>query len=123
MSALGGNQPIYLEQGATYVGPTYLFEDSASVAQDLTGWTASMKIRTSPYGSGSNPGTVLLTLANGSGITLGGTAGTIFVSITKAQTLALPFGTYWYDLLLTDASGNAFKLVSGPLVVGPTVSQ
>lgn len=123
MSLLGANLPLYLEQGATYTSPTYTVKKGDGSLENLTGWTALMKIRTSPYGSGSNPGTVLLTLTDGSGITLGGAAGTVIIGITHAQTLALLFGTFWYDLMLTDGSGNVLKLLSGPGIVGPTVSQ
>jgi hypothetical protein len=66
--------------------------------------------------------TAIISLTNGSGITLGGAAGTIQLSISAVTTAALTAGTYVYDLELTYA-GTVTRLLEGQFVVTPEVTQ
>lgn len=82
-----------------------------NTAVDLTNYTARMQIRNARYGA------PLLSLTNGSGITLGGAAGTIIVALTATQTAALPTGALLYDLELVHSSGVVTNLVRGKMTV------
>jgi len=88
---------------------------------DLTGYSARMQVRDS-YDAGS----AIVSLTNGTGITLGGTAGTILVALTSVQTAALD-GTsnvqYIYDLELQSGAGYVTRLVEGRFLVYPEVTR
>ncbi len=75
---------------------------------DLTGYTARMEFRAKQtYASPA------LSLTSGSGITLGGTAGTVRFVITEAQAIALTLAAGTHELILIDAGG-----ASRPFFVG-----
>lgn len=95
-------------------------EDGEVPLVDLTGYSATMKIRA----YAASP-TALLTLASGAGITLGGTAGTIALELTAAETEGLGAGTYVYDLVLTPPAGAAAKFVflAGSMKVEAMISR
>ena len=114
--------PLTVEQGADFSCAFPAAVDASGNPIDISGYTASMKVRSSPYGSGANPGAVLLTLSDGSGLTLGSN-GVPTVAVTNSQSVVLPYGRAWWDLLLTDGSGNVCKFAKGPMDVGSTASQ
>jgi len=58
----------------------------------------------------------VLSLTNGSGITLGGAAGTIVLGITATQTSAIAAGKYFYDLELTSGS-TVTRLLQGEFLL------
>lgn len=117
-----------VEQGATW-DETFTWKDNSSppVAIDLTGYSAHMQLRPSAGDS-----TLYLDLTNGTGITLGGGAGTIRVVLTAAQTTAFSWPmlagqsapTAKYDLKVTDAGGTVYRLLKGTITLdlGVTVS-
>lgn len=111
-------EPLSVEQDAD---DTFLrtFLQSNGVPIDFTGFTAKMKIRQTQDPSSST----ILTLSTGSGLTLGGTAGTLSISLTSAQTLAMGFGTYYYDIMLIDGLGGQSFIMGGPFIVGATVTR
>lgn len=111
---------LIADQGATFTRTiTYetgaTFETTAPV--DLTGWTARMQIRRTPSGPD-----LLLSLTQAAGLTLGGTAGTVAITITAAQTAALPTGEQVYALDLIDGAGRVYKLLRGRLTVRPGIT-
>jgi hypothetical protein len=61
-------------------------------------------------------------LTSGSGIVLGGTAGTIVVEITATQSSAIPSGSYAYDLELT-SGGTVTRLLQGAFNVVGNVTR
>jgi hypothetical protein len=83
-----------------------------SAVQNLTGYTASFTVKANP-----GDGTALLTLSSGSGITLGGSAGTIVLSRSLAQVNAFTWTDGEYELTLTDGSGNTSLLLYGSVKV------
>jgi hypothetical protein len=106
------NFPVYI--GATF-GLTLTWT-ADGVAVDLTGYTAAaLTIK-----DGQDT-VVALTL--GDGITLGGTAGTITLSIDAEDTAEFAPATADYDLLLTSGSGVVTPLVAGIVTIrkGTTV--
>jgi hypothetical protein len=56
-------------------------------------------------------------------ITLGGTAGTILITVASAYTESLPAATYVYDLELTSSDSTVTRILEGQFVVTPEVTQ
>ena len=89
-------------------------------AVNLTGYTGRMQVR-----DGFDAGSAIVSLTSGTGITLGGTAGTILVELTATQTAAIdatPSGQYVYDLELVSGS-TVTRLVEGNFFVDPEVTR
>jgi hypothetical protein len=78
---------------------------------NLTGYTATMTIR--PF-VGSNTTTLVLT--NGNGITLGGSAGTVDITISAAVTADFNPSRYAYDFVLNSGS-VVTRLLEGQFIV------
>jgi hypothetical protein len=104
---------ITVEQGATF-SLVVTWRDSGGALIDLTGYSAKMDIRRSVGGA------LIKALASGSGITLGGAAGTITITISAVDT-----GTFTesgvYDLELTTGS-TITRLLQGAMSVSPQVT-
>lgn len=117
-------EDIFVDQGVDYpeAGNPVMYtwqtqaDDGTRTAVDLTGWTSSMVVKAS-----RNVGVAtLLTLTDGAGITLGGTAGTIRVAITGVQSNTLPMGPnnqsiFVYDLILTAPTSAQTLFMGGNL--------
>lgn len=116
--ALGNRFDIEINQGATFE-LTVTWKDSAGTAINLTGYSARMQVRET-YSSSST----IVSLTNGSGITLGGAAGTIAIVISATTTAALtaPFSGV-YDLELVSAGGVVTRLLQGAATVSPEVTR
>jgi hypothetical protein len=84
---------ITCPEGATFDRTFTLTVDGTP--QNLTGYTAAMQVRES-----LNATSTILSLTTGSGITLGGSAGTIAIAISAATTAGFVPGVYLYDLEL-----------------------
>ena len=89
-------------------------------AQNLTNYTARMQVRKGYAGSD-----LLVSLTSSSGITLGGTAGTIAVFIADSATSNLPSGVWRYDLEMVsgDATPIVTRLLEGKFTVTPEVTK
>jgi hypothetical protein len=85
---------------------------------DLSNYSARMQVRRT-YDSTA----VALSLVSGTGITLGGTAGTIILEANPTTTAAIPSGQYVYDLEMVSATGNVTRLVEGTFIVDPEVTR
>ena len=116
--ALGNRFDITINQGATFE-LTVTWKDSTGAAINLTGYSARMQVRET-YSSSST----VVSLTNGSGITLGGAAGTIAILISATTTAALtaPFSGV-YDLELVSAGGVVTRLLQGAATVTPEVTR
>jgi len=84
---------IVCDQGATFSRQLTWLDDSSS-AVNLTGYTARMQVRETVESSS----TLLSLTTENSRIALGGTAGTITLTVTAADTAAVVAGHYVYDL-------------------------
>lgn len=102
-------------QGATW--DYQLVWKSAGTPVNLTGYTARLQARAT-YASG----TAVLSLTSGTGITLGGTAGTIDLAASATTTAAIPADQYVYDLELVNGS-TVTRLVQGYLNVSAEVTR
>jgi hypothetical protein len=94
---------------------------TAGTAVNLTGYSARMQVRDS-----YDAGTAVVSLTAGTGITLGGTAGTILLELSATQTAALdgtPNIQYIYDLEVVSGAGYVTRLVEGRFYVYPEVTR
>lgn len=116
--ALGNRYDLEIKQGAT-LSLTATWKDSTGTAVNLTGYTARMQVR-STYDATST----ILSLTSGSGITLGGSAGTIAITASATTTAALtaPWSGVW-DLELVSGGGEVTRLLEGAATVSPEVTR
>lgn len=105
-----GHHDLELEQGSDFT-TTLTYKDEDDAAIDLTSYTANLRVAvdhdTSPD----------FTLTESSGLTLGGTAGTIVVTITDTQVDALTWKQGWYDLVIISAAGLKTRIMQGQVFV------
>jgi hypothetical protein len=107
-----GLYDIVCPAGATF-DRTFTYSVGGT-AVNLSGYTAAMQVREAYDG-----GTALISLSTGgSGIVLGGTAGTIAVTIDATTTGSVPAGSYAYDLELYSGSTVTRLLQGGFTVTG-----
>lgn len=93
---------------------------AAGTPVDLTGYDARMQVRES-YDSHD----VILNLTAGTGITLGGTAGTIYLEASATTTAGFdptPNKQFLYDLEL-ESAGVVTRLVEGTFTINPEVTR
>ena len=112
---MAGRLNLTVDQGSTFVADLTWDIDGDPV--DLTTYTARMQVRERVAAD-----TVVLDLADGSGITLGGVEGTVAIEFTAAQTAALSPRRYVYDLELI-AGAYVKRLVQGSITVKPEVTR
>lgn len=110
---LAGVLNLTIEQGATFTQRLTWKVDG--VAVNLTGYTARMKVRERL----NEP--AIISLTTGSGIVLGGAAGTVDITISAANTALLNYGKYIYDLELVNGA-TVTRLVKGKITVDPEVT-
>lgn len=110
-----GRYNITAYQGATYsLNLTWTIGGSAV---NLTNYTAAMQVRTTPAATAT-----IFSLTNGTGITLGGTAGTIAVTIGATAMGAAEAGQYVYDLELNSGS-TVTRLIQGTFQIQAEVTR
>ena len=109
-----GIHKITAEKGATFSQPFTWKINSNPV--NLTGYTARMKVR-DPKRAPSVNQILSLTSATGGGITLGGVAGTIIVTVSATIMESIVAAKYVYDLELESPDGTVTRLLNGPFIV------
>lgn len=87
-------------------------------AVNLTDYTSRMQVR--QYADST---ATVLSFVNGTGITLGGTAGTITLAAVATATSPIEAGQYVYDLELVSGAGYVTRLVEGSFVVYSEVTR
>ena len=103
-----------------YQGATFDFNLNWSIggtAVDLTGYTAAMQVRETTRSSAT-----VLSLTTGNGITLGGTAGSIAVTVPASTMASTTAGNYVYDLELTSGE-RVTRLVQGGFAISGEVTR
>ena len=110
-----GDYNIVCPQGATFDRVARM--TVGGTAFDLTGYTARMQVRET-YDSTAT----LVSLTTGSGITLGGTAGTISWTISATASAAIPDGNFVYALELVNGT-EVTRLLQGKFTVTPEVTR
>jgi len=91
---------------------------SNALPVDVTGYTADLQIK-----QNANSSTVLFEASTANGdIVLGGTAGTIALTIPASATGGFTFRQAVWDILLTSPAGIATRLLQGIVYVSPAVT-
>jgi len=109
-----GVHNIKAEKGATF-SQTFTWKiDSNEV--NLTSYSARMKVR-DPKRAPSVNQILSLTSASGGGITLGGSAGTITVTVPATTMDNIVAGKYVYDLELEASNSTVTRLLKGSFTV------
>ena len=113
MTLIPNKHNFTIWQGATFSEILTLYSTTDTIApRNLTGYTAEMVIRDKPQGTG------LLTLnTSNSRIVLGGTAGTITLTISATDTAAITWKAGVYDLTITSSTGNTDALLYGGIKI------
>jgi hypothetical protein len=116
-----GQYNFKIEQGADFTRTIVWYtDDEMTSPKNLSGYTARMKVKTNDLGT-----TILSSAAGEITITLGGTAGTILISITSAVTTALTAtkpNVLAYDLELVSGGGVVTRLLEGHATVKAEVT-
>jgi hypothetical protein len=103
----------------SYQGATYSLNMTWAIggtAVNLTSYTAAMQVKENPNS------TAVLSLTNGSGITLGGTAGTIAIGVSASTMGSATPGNYIYDLELNSGS-EVTRLLQGSFAIQAEVTK
>lgn len=109
---------ILAEEGATF-SRTITWRDSNEALVNLSGYTARMQVR--PTIDDNTTATLSLTTEN-SRILLGGTSGTITLTVSSGD-MAIPEGQYVYDLEMVSSTATVTRLVQGTFVVNGEVTK
>jgi len=116
-----GKKDLVIEQGAEFA-LTITYKVSGA-AVDLTDYSAYMQVRETKEAA-----TAILDLnSDGGGIVLGGTAGTIAITVSGSadstpNTYDLDFDVAVYDLKLVDGSGETLRLLEGSVTLNRQVT-
>lgn len=107
---------LQLDQGSELDATLTFYQDAAQTLPiNLTGYTAKAGIA-SAYGNSP-----IVTLLPGSGLTLGGAAGTIALTITVSQIAKLTDLFYVWMLVVTDTLNVPHRWLQGPVTVSPWI--
>jgi hypothetical protein len=112
---------LRIDQGATY-SCTVTWTDTNGTAISLTGYTARMQIRRR-YADQDAGITPLVSLTQASGLSLGGSAGTVGITISATVTAGLPVGQWVYDLEVVSGGGVVTRLMQGAAYVSAEVTR
>jgi len=111
-----GRRNFTIEQGATFT--TNFTVKTGSTPWNLTSYVARMQVRAAAGASST-----LLSLTNGNGITLGGAAGTVAISVPATTTAGLIPGRHVYDFELESAGGEVWRVIEGKFTVKQEVTR
>lgn len=113
MSLVPAQHSFTIYQGATFF--QRIFFEINNVLQDVSEYAAKMEIKDQAGGA------ALLTLDNAGngGITLGGSAGTIDLTISAVKTSTLTWSQGIYELFITDKTARTDVLLRGGIKVIP----
>ena len=104
---VAGKYDFIVEKGTDW-NQTLTLRDSEHQLMNLTGYDARMQIRSSQSASST-----ILELTVGSGLTLGGSTGTITINVGDSVTSAIDEDSGVYDLELIDTDGKVIRLLEG----------
>lgn len=95
------------------------YTDANGTPINLTGYTAAMQVRLTYPET-----TAVVSLTNGSGITIGGVAGTLTIHIPAATTATLQAPKiYVYDVRIVSSGGAVYRILEGDFYVTPAVTR
>jgi hypothetical protein len=116
MSLTPGRINFLCPQGSTF-NKTVTYK-VGGVAVNLGGYSSKLQVRETHY----DPDTIV-SLTSGSGITLGGSAGTIGILISASTTAAFAPGNWVYDLEIQSSGGIVDRILEGSFIVSPEVTR
>lgn len=117
-----GLYDITIEAGATF-RLAITWKDDAGVAINLTGYSARMQVRET-YEATDTATDPILSLTSGAGdIVLGGSAGTVVVTVPAATTQKLFHSYAVYDLELEASNGVVTRLLQGNAIISREVTR
>lgn len=90
----------------------------AGTPVNLTGYTARMQVRPNVDSSEK-----YVDISSTSGITLGGAAGTVALTVSATTMATVPAGKHVYDLELVSSGGVVTRLLAGYFRVTPEVTR
>jgi len=103
-------------QGSTFRRTlTYKIDN---VAVNLTGYSGRLQVRET-----HDSPDFIVSLTNGNGITMGGSAGTIDILIADSVTANFIIGDHVYDLEIESSGGITDRLIEGRFNVTPEVTR
>jgi hypothetical protein len=103
-------------QGTTFK-PTLIYKADNNPV-NLFGYTARMQVRET-----HDSDELISSISTSSGITLGGSAGTIEILIDASNTSNFITGDHVYDLEIISPSGEVYRLLEGRFNVTPEVTR
>lgn len=119
-----GKCDLSIEQGATFRTRLTIKAGSPATVIDLTGYTAKMQFRA----AATSTSPVIMTVSSGTappatGLTLGGSAGTIDILIAAADTDPITATRAVYDLEITAPNGDVTRVLKGSVLFDPEVTR
>lgn len=118
-------KPLVYHYGDSFNKYAVLWEDANGAPINLTGWTATMRIK-AKAGGGTGEPLVLELNSSGQGLSIDAVNGRINFNATptkmKSGSLAPAGGQYAYDLQVSNGV-DAETLVKGPFWVDPEVTE
>jgi hypothetical protein len=115
---VAGRYDFAIITGTTF-GRSLLWKNSSGNPVDLSGFSARLQVR-----GDADPAPLYADLSSETGgIVLGGTDGTIALSISSADTAAFPAGLAKYDLFVTNLASFTSCLLFGTVTIRAGVTQ
>lgn len=105
-----------VDQGSTFTF-SIIWKDGSDAPIDVTGYSAKMQARDSQGGK-----ILAFTLTHTDGIVVGGSNGTISVTISPDRTNKLIFPKTFYDILITSPSGVKTRILEGVITPNRAVT-
>ena len=122
LKIMAGIKNLTIDKGSTFnILFTWSTKDINNVKTpvNLTGWTARSQMRESHDAATA---VVSLTTEN-SGIVLGGSSGTVQLSIAATATSAITIDKGVWDLEMVDGTGKVTRLLEGSVTFKPEVTR
>ncbi len=107
---------LYIDKGADFYTTIDITDDDTNLPQDLNGYTIRGSLKRSLVSPNASASFVCTTdTANSNG--------TIFISMSAANTANLKVGTYFFDILTIANVGNTHsRLIEGVVHVTPSIT-
>lgn len=113
---MAATQNLTIDQGSAFT-VNFLVKNPDGSNKDLTGATARMQFRTSYSGTD----VYLEATTENSKIVISGSNCSIV--LVAADTSALTYCSYFYDIEIIESNANVFRLVQGKVTLNPEITR